>query len=76
VARSILHCNNPDLTRCGGVTTSERRRYKEGVASFIERRTPEFDDYDTSRPLIQKANEYFEPRGTHYNNHALLCHYM
>lgn len=38
-------------------------RYKEGVASFIERRTPNFDNYDISRPLIQKANEYFEPRG-------------
>jgi hypothetical protein len=39
------------------------RRYKEGVASFIERRTPQFENYNSTRPLIQKANEYFEPRG-------------
>ena len=33
------------------------------VASFIERRTPQFENYNSTRPLIQKANEYFEPRG-------------
>merc|ERR1712096_55861 len=35
------------------ISTQGSPEYKEGVASFIERRTPEFEDYDPSRPLIQ-----------------------
>ena len=59
----LLLCEKAALDRRLLCTAQGSPEYKEGVASFIERRTPEFEDYDPSRPLIQKANEYFEGRG-------------
>ena len=60
----LLLCEKAALDRRRLLRTAQGSpEYKEGVASFIERRTPEFEDYDPSRPLIQKANEYFEGRG-------------
>jgi enoyl-CoA hydratase/carnithine racemase len=45
------------------ISTRGSPEYKEGVASFLEKRAPEFEDYDPTRPLIVAAQEVFGPRG-------------